>query len=137
LEDKIVALVLDEPGNLNLIEENHRNLFSESTRNFIDELKKNVDNKAVFADILKKEEYKDFFNTLALRAEVDYEEDFSAGSGQVAEEIQLCLSELKGIELRNSLNNMLSVIKTEQDEQRKEELIKEFDKKARELHKKF
>ncbi|MDP3883052.1 MAG: DNA primase [Candidatus Staskawiczbacteria bacterium] len=129
LEDKIVALVINEPENLNLIEETHRSLFSEQAKKFIDELRGASGDKAIFADILKKDEYKDLANTLALRAEVDYEED-----GLV--EIQLCLSELKGIELRNSLNNMLSYIRSEKDEQKKEGMIREFNSKARELHKK-
>jgi DNA primase len=134
LEDKIVALVINYPENLNLIEEVHRNLFNDKTKQFLDELRLGMADKAVFASILEKPDYKDFYNTLALKAEVDYEEDPSAGSGQVAEEIQLCLSELKGIELRNSLNNMLSEIRSEKDEHKRDEIIKEFDKKARELH---
>ncbi len=119
IEDKIVSLALKNPENIDLIDEEHYNLFCERTKKFLEELKKGT------AD---KEEYKDFFSTLALMAEVDYEEDG-------IQEIKLCLSELKEIELRNSLNNMLSGIRVETSEQKKEELIKEFDKKARELHK--
>ena len=119
IEDKIVSLALKNPENIDLIDEEHYNLFCERTKKFLEDLKKGT------AD---KEEYKDFFSTLALMAEVDYEEDG-------IQEIKLCLSELKEIELRNSLNNMLSGIRAETSEQKKEELIKEFDKKARELHK--
>ena len=34
-----------------------------------------IDVKASFADFSQKEEYKDFLNTLALKAEVDFQED--------------------------------------------------------------
>ena len=90
LEDKIISLVVKDQENLKLIEDQHRNLFCEKMKNFIDELNQN---KAMLADISKKEEYKDFFNTLALRAEVDYQEDGP-------DEVQLCLSELKNIYIR-------------------------------------
>jgi len=129
LEEKVVSLVFKNPENLNLIEDRHRNLFCEKTRGFIDELRNGGGSEAVFADVLKKDEYKDFFDALALRAEVEYEEDGP-------QEIQLCLSELKGIELRNGLNDMLEAIKSEADEAKKQELIKEFDKVAKELHQK-
>jgi DNA primase len=128
LEDKIISLAIKNPENLNLIEEQQINSFSEKAKSFIKEIKETRANKAVFADISKKDEYKDFLSVLSLRAEVDYDED-----GDL--EFQLCLSELKDIELRNSLNNILALISSEQDEQKKEDLIKEFDKKAKELHK--
>jgi len=131
LEEKIIALAVKNPESLNFIEDRHCNLFYPKTKNLIEELR----GGAVFADISKKEEYKELFDTLALRVEAEYEEDLT-DDRQAEEEIQLCLSELKGIELRNTLNNMLDAIKRESDEQKKEELIKEFDKKAKELHQK-
>ncbi|MCX6721369.1 MAG: DNA primase [Candidatus Staskawiczbacteria bacterium] len=121
LEDKIVSLVLKDPENLNLIEESHYNLFCEKTKSFIEDLKKNP-------DFSQKEEYKNFFDTLSLRAEVEYQEDG-------CDEIQLCLVGLKEIELRNKLNKLSDELKIEQDPQKKEELIKEFDQNARLLHK--
>ena len=120
LEDKIISLVLKDSDSLNLIEEAHHCLFCDRTKNFIKGLKQGA------TDSLK-EEYKDFYNALSLRAEVDYE-------GDGPDEVQLCISELKGIELRNSLNSLTLAIKQEADEQKKNELIREFNQKARELH---
>jgi DNA primase len=121
IEDKIVSLVLKNPENLNLIEEPHLAFFCDNTQNFIKDLKTGV------AD---KEKHKNFFDTLALRAEVEYQEEDGC------QEIQLCLLQLKDIELRNSLAQLSEAIRHEVDQQKKEGLIKEFDKKARELHQK-
>jgi len=134
LEDKIISLVLKNPENLNLIEESHRCLFCGKTKNLIESIKSSAlkrgnDKEAIFADI-PKDEYKDLLNTLSLKAEVDYEEDGS-------DEIQLCLSQLKDIELRNKLSELSGAVKLENDEQKKDELVKEFDKKAKELHQKI
>ena len=68
--------------------------------------------------------------TALAEAEVEYEEDGS-------DEIQLCLSQLKDIELRNKLNDLSGAVKSENDEQKKEDLIKEFTQKAKELHQKI
>lgn len=130
IEDKIISLILKDPENLNLIEDSHHILFCEKTKNFIEELKKAEKDKAVFADILQKEEYKSFFDTLSLKAEVEYEEDGT-------DEIQLCLVQLKDIELRNDLSKLSGALKAEQDPAKKEELVKEFDKKAKILHTKL
>ena len=130
LEDKVMSLLLKDPDNFNLIEEDHLNLFDEKTKDFIKQaknIKPGDDFKAVFADFLKIDEYKDFLDALALREEVDYEEDGS-------DEIQLCLLQLKDIELRNELNRLSETIKNEKDFQKKEELTKEFNQKAKILH---
>ena len=63
------------PENLNLIEDSHHNLFCEKTKSFIEDIKNikpadGSDIKASFADFSQKDEYKDFLNTIALRAEV-------------------------------------------------------------------
>ncbi len=127
LEDKIISLIIKNPENLNLMDSCYCNFFSEKPKKLIEEFKSNSSNTAVFADIIKKSEYKNFLDVLALRAEVDYDQDG-------CEEFQLCLSQLKDIELRNNLNKILQTIKLEQDDKKREELILEFDKKAKELH---
>ena len=123
LEDKIVSLVLRDPGNLNLIEESHHCFFCDKTKNLIENMKKNSnDPTAVLASISKEE-----LDGLSLMAEVDYQDDGP-------DEIQLCLSQLKDIELRNKLVDLSKSVKLESDEQKREELIKEFSQKAKELH---
>ena len=66
---------------------------------------------------------------MALRAEIEYEED-------APDEIKLCLFQLKDIELRDKLGALSSAIKAEKEEHKREELIKEFNSKAKELHQK-
>lgn len=127
LEDKIISLILKNPENLDLLDPCYCGFFSEKPKKLIEEFKSNNANTIVFADIIKKPEYKNFLDVLVLRAEVDYDQDG-------CEEFELCLSQLKDIELRNNLSKILQSIKTEQDEKKKEELILEFDKKAKELH---
>jgi len=133
IEDKIISLILKDPENLNMVGEEHHCLFCDKNKNFIIEAKKqnfsasDIEQKAVFTDFLKAEEYKELIDALALRAEAELDEDGS-------KEIVLCLLQLKDIELRNTLNKLSKDLKTEQDQQKKEELIKEFDNKAKELH---
>ncbi len=141
LEDKIISLALKNPENLDLIEDHHYPLFCDKTRNLIENIKKIAmqkgnDSEAIFADI-PKDEYRDLLDTLALKAEVSAFAEASADEdyeGDGLDEIQLCLSQLKDIELRNKLNELSRALKIEGDEQKKEELIREFDKKAKELH---
>jgi len=121
LEDKIVSLVLKNPENLNLIEDGHHALFCDNTRSLIESIKNGED--------IKKDEYKDLLDIMALKAEIDYEEDG-------VEEINLCLSELKDIDLRSKLTNLSGAVKLEDDEGKRDELIKEFTKNAKELHQK-
>ena len=128
LEDKIISLVFKDPENLNLIEDLHHNLFCEKTRSFVENVKKikpeeGIDLKASFADFSQKEEYKDFLNTLFLRAEVDFQEDGS-------DEILLCLSELKDInirERRSKISDELKKAEREKDINKVNDLIKEFN----------
>ena len=128
LEEKIVSLVFKDPENLNLIEDSHHNLFCEKTKSFIENIKKikpeeGSDLKASFADFSQKDEYKDFLNTLALRAEVDYEEDG-------CDEIQLCLAQLKDISIRErrfKIYEELKKAEKEKDVEKVNSLIKEFN----------
>jgi DNA primase len=144
IEDKIVSLVLKNPENLNLIEEFHHCLFCDKTKSLIENIKKSAmqrgnDPEAIFADI-RKDEYKDLLDTLALKAEVSAFAEASADEDYVEDgpdEIQLCLSQLKDIELRNRLTNLSGAVKLENDEQKRHELVKEFDKNAKELHQKI
>jgi DNA primase len=128
LEDKIISLIFKDPENLNLIEDSHHNLFCEKTKNFIENIKKikpeeGVNLKASFADFSQKEEYKDFLNTIALRAEVDFQEDGS-------DEIQLCILQLKDIntrERRSKISQELKKAEQEKDFEKVNKLIGEFN----------
>ena len=148
LEEKVISLTLKDPANINFIEEPHYNFFSEGAKqflkylkNFIEEKKLNEiseENKAVFASIPQDSAFlehagifglKDFLATLSLRAEVDYEEDSP-------QEIQLCVLQLKNIDLKNRLNAISNSIKEAEqakDAQKVNELMSEFAKLTKEL----
>ncbi len=123
LEDKIISLVLKDPENLNLIEQEHHNLFCEKTKSFIDNIKKINPEE-------EKEEYKDFLNTLSLRAEVEYEEDEEPGLPAGRQEIKLCLLQLKDINVRErrcKLSEEIKRAEQSQDFEKVSNLIKEFN----------
>jgi len=133
LEEKIISLILKDPKNLILIEDSHLGLFSDTAKGLIEAIKnsaqvKGNDIEAIMPDI-RNDAFKDLLDTLALKAEVDYEE-------QGEEEIQLCLAQLKDIDLRSKMSNLSGEVRQEGDEQKREELVKEFSKKAKELHQK-
>ena len=128
LEDKIISSILNNPENLNLIEEPHYNLFCDKTRKFIEDIKKIVlpeegDSKAVFANTIEKQGYKDFLDIISLRSEIEYEEDG-------CEEIQLCLAQLKDINIRHRRTSISKEIKSaeeQKDSEKVNKLIKEFN----------
>jgi DNA primase len=133
LEDKIVSLILKNPADLILIPETHYCYFSNNAKVLIEKMKFSAnqhgnDINAILAD-LPKDEYGELLDVLALKAEVDWKDDGP-------DEVSLCLLALKDIELRNMLGCMSEAIKKEQDEQKRADLIKEFNNKAKELHQK-
>ena len=138
LEDKIISLIFKNPYCSNLIKESDFCLFSENNKNFLENLNKSVapifaseDSgaeeklKAVFADISKSEEYQNISKTCFFADEEEFEDDG-------AKELELCLFQLKRLELKNELGRLSGVIKD--DLNQREEYLKEFDKKAKELH---
>ena len=140
LQDRIISLILKDPYSFNLVKETDYCLFSENIRNFLESLKKasspvfsseEADTeeklKVVFANICQQNEYKDSLGTLSLMAELELENDGP-------DEVELCLLQLKEIELRNKLERLSLEIRNEQDQQKIEELKKEFDRTAKELH---
>ena len=83
----------------------------------------NGEPKVAFADAFKIDGYKDFLDTLSLRAEVEYEEDG-------CEEIQLCLAQLKDINIRHRRTSISKEIKSaeeQKDSEKVNKLIKEFN----------
>ena len=127
LEDKIVSLVLKNPENLNLIEESHNCLFCDRTNSLIENMKNSAmkrgnDSEAILADV-SKDEYKDLFDTLALMAEVEYDNDG-------LDEIQLCLDHLKDINTREKRKAVTAEMKKAElagDFEKVNNLIKEFN----------
>jgi len=133
LEDRIISLIEKDPENLNLIEDCHHNLFCEKTKSFIEKIKQSLtpgaDFKTVFASVSGLDEYKDYFDAISLSDHTDFQED-----GQ--DELLLCINQLKDVKRREELIAISGMLKNEKDSQREEELKKEFNIKAKELHSK-
>ncbi len=146
IENKIISLILKNPDDIKIIEELQYDLLSENVGKFLKEVKKIVDNrvplnegelekdfkKALSDSILQLDldaELKNFVAALALRADIEYEED-----GQ--DEIKLCILQLKNIALKNKLSEVSNNIKkaeVENDHKKVSDLIDEFSKLTKEL----
>jgi len=131
LEERIVFFLLKEPKYLNLIDESYYPFLSPELKRIITRLKESGDQRAVLADFSKDEGYKSFFVDLKFWFEIDEE---SQGGDN---ELRRCLASLKEMKLREDLDKMCQAIQFEKDEQKREFLIKEFNKKAKELHQKI
>jgi hypothetical protein len=124
LQERIVSLILKDPNSFCSIKDTDCHLFIEKIKNFLENLKKASD--PIFASEDAEAETK-LKATLALRGELELENEGS-------EEVELCLSQLKDIELRNQLEKLSLAIGGESDIENTEKLKKEFDIKAKELH---
>ncbi len=147
IEEKIVALIIKDVGNLDLIDIKCLSFFSEKVKKFLEDLKEfalerkaskdeSKDFKTILADFSVKyktaesdEELKNFLAALLLRAEVEYDED-------AEEEIQLCLAELKSIEVKNKLKEIseeLKMAENKKDSEKINILMEQFNKLTKEL----
>lgn len=147
LEEKIVSLILKDVNSLNLIDIQNLPFFSEKVKKFLEDFKKFIlekkvpeeesqDFKRVFNDFLTEygtkesdEELNNFVSALSLRAEVEYDED-------AEEEIQLCLAELKSIEIKSKLKDVSEEIKKaekDKDSEKLNVLMEQFNKLTKEL----
>lgn len=126
LEEKIISLISKDPASLDLIEEGQYDLFSEGSKSLIKDIKRSG-SFATFLNLPEAQEYKDFLNTIALRAEVEY---FSDDKEDASSEIQLCLAQLKDINIREKRTGITAQIKTAEstgDDGKVSDLIKEFN----------
>lgn len=139
LEERIFYLIFKNPINFSLISEADYCLFCEKNKKFLMDLKKLADPilssenedkeeklRVAFASISLVDEDMAHFNKLALIAESDLEEGDP-------NELKLCLFQLKRLELKNELGRLSGSIKNHPD-QEVEDRLREFNKKARELH---
>lgn len=144
IEEKIIALILKNPAYIKLIGENRYALFSERISKFLRKLAQIIDLpqvelnkeeeksdfKKMFEEIIADDsEFKNLVAALTLKGDVVWQED-----GE--DEVNLCLLELKNIELREKLNKISENIKraeSEKDHQEASDLIEEFNKLTKEL----
>lgn len=159
LEEKIISLIIKDFDSLNLVNIQHLPLFSEKVKGFLEDFKKFISEqpaqqggivkqssttpqaeggyfKKVLTDFIVKyskgdsdQDLRNFLAVLSLRAEVEYDED-------AEEEIQLCLAELKSIEVKNKLKELSEELKKAEeskDAQKINILMEQFNKLAKEL----
>lgn len=142
LEEKVVALILKNPDGIYHIDEAGYALFSEEIKSVLLEIKKVVDGK----DLTNQEEIKkelatvfnqdtlagqvnNFMAALALKADVEFEEDGK-------EELALCLKSLKSIIVKEKLEKIsadIHLAETLQDSAKVSSLIEEFNQLTKEL----
>ncbi|MDI6603280.1 MAG: DNA primase [Patescibacteria group bacterium] len=113
LEEKLVTLILKTPKNLNFIDKNKLTYFSPQIQEILIKLDKNqkIDS--------------DFFNYLALKAEVEEIEE-----KEILPEIQFCLKEIQSLEIKNRLDQISKDLKkaeSEKNSQKIEKLTQEFN----------
>ena len=119
LEETIVSLVLKNPQNLNLLNEDYFSCFSSRFQTILTNLREGK----LFED-------QDFVSYLSLRAEVEGEDvDDKA-------EIKTCLQEIKNLEIKNKLDKISQDLKKAEEDQDLEKvnnLIRDFNKLANKL----
>ncbi len=145
IEDKVVSCILKNPDYIKLISVQQYGLFSEKAQQFFGEVEKFIEKNTSDEGELKKDlkavlgvsiseseldaEFKNFLAALALRGDTEYEED-----GE--KEIQLCLSHLKSMALKEKLNAISEEIKkaeVQKDSIRVDDLMEQFNKLTKEL----
>ncbi|MSU54814.1 MAG: DNA primase [Candidatus Staskawiczbacteria bacterium] len=152
LEEKIISLILKNPEYIKLIELPQYALFSEKIQHFLQEIKDIVqkhkpaeegelkkDFKTIFSEIASSgdqakeddanSEFKNFIAAITLTGEVEFAEDGK-------EEMELCLLQLKTIELKTKLNKISEDIKeaeNNKDSLKVSALVEEFNTLSKEL----
>ena len=127
LEERLIALILKEPQNLNLIEEEKLSSFSPKGKEILLNLKENIK----FPLEKLSQESQDYFNYLSLKSEIE-EIDKEA----VLEEIKFCLKEIQSLEIKTKLNEISKEIKKAEDEKDSEKIKKltqDFNQISKEL----
>jgi len=120
IEEKIISMVLKNPKDLELIDEKFIQYFSDKSKNFLQKIK----DQQLLSDVEQDKDFKNLLDTMALRAEVNYQE-------QAEEEIPICLSELKTLELKNMLNEIstqMKIAEADGNQEKIKELMFEFAK---------
>lgn len=116
LEERVAILIIKSPQSINLVE-GCLDRFSESVKDVLTKLKK------------KSKIDSDFYNYLALRADVEEIEE-----GDIGSEIECCLKEMTSMEMKNRLDEISQEIRSaeeEKDWKKVELLTKEFNQLAK------
>ena len=139
LEERLLTMILKSPQNLSLIEENKTSLFSPKGQEILINLKNNLkklspelaESKLSSRPFVKTREAEEYFNYLALKAEVE-----EIREKEILPEIQFCLREIQSLEIKNKLDQISKDLKkaeSEKDSQKIEKLTQEFNQLSKEL----
>ena len=126
LEEKLLTLLLKEPGNFNLFNEDH--LFSEKSQAVLALLKKGGQAKAQELG----PEVESYLNYLALKSEIE-----EIDEKDIRDEIQLCLREIQFLKTREKLDKIsqqLREAESKGDEKAVDELTQEFNQYSKRLY---
>ncbi len=121
LEEKLIALILKKPENLNLIEKGHFNYFSPIGKEILYNLKKDLK----FSEEKLSPQAREKFDYLGLRSEVEEIEE-----KDILSEIQFCLKEIQVLEIKNKLSEISEKIKKAEEEKN----LKEIEKLTQEFN---
>jgi len=147
LEERLAFLLLKHPHDLDLIREDYFCYFSDEFKKILEYLKQNPGLKIDFKEKKGFPSSKNFspefiesLNYLCLAAEVDYnplkEDAEEDGLPEPEEEIEICLEEIKGFEIRKELNKTSDEIKEaekENDPEKISSLVQKFNKLSKKL----
>lgn len=135
LEEKIISLLIASPQDLDMVEDQDLALFSPQCKLIVSSFKKaKVDEKSKLEKTLiklgeKEQTLKEMLDTASMRAEVEE-------TTEPAEEIQLCLSQLREIHCRAELAGISQEIKAaeqEGDQKKLKTLIERFNQSVKHL----
>ncbi|MFI5205835.1 MAG: toprim domain-containing protein, partial [Candidatus Paceibacterales bacterium] len=140
LEEKVIGLILKNPEYIFLIDDAGYRLFSDKIKTFLAEIKKVVgeqiplqerelakDFNSIFDGRELNAELQNFIAAMTLKADVNYQEDGK-------DEMLLCLSELQKLESKSKQEDIGRSLEGETDEQKQQDLMKDFDKAAKKFH---
>jgi len=124
LEERFIILALQYGDLVDSLSEESCDCFSAEVSKLISCLK---ENKKIPSDL------SDLFNALALKAEIEKEEE---GEEEIQEEFEKCLKEIKCLSIKKKLDEIaLEIKKTEkeQNSQKSKKLIEEFNRLAKQI----
>jgi len=119
LEERLLTMVLKNPQNIELVEENLFSFFSPQSREVLEKLKK------------KESSELEFFNYLCLKAEIEELEE-----KEVLSEIEFCLKEIQFLDAKSKMGEISKEIKKseeEKDGKKTGDLVQKFKDKISEL----
>ena len=135
LEEMLLITILKNPQNLNLIGDDiliglkdNAPFFSKKTIEVLTNLKKELN----FPLENLSPEALEFFNYISLKSEIE-----EIDEKELLKEVNLCIKELKSLDIKNKLNKISKAIKKSEEEKKSleaQKLLEEFNSYSKTLH---